>query len=89
MTKNELEVANLQLQARVDALEAAILPFSAFKPHLERAEMQRQAAVDIGVSVARLRSVVELCDEIHARDDAAALDGALAEHAKGIEEADA
>ena len=71
MTKNELEVANLQLQARVDALEAAILPFSAFKPHLERADIQRMAAVDIGVNTARLRSVVELCDEIHAREDAA------------------
>ena len=61
MTKNEL-------QEYIERLEAAILPFGAFKPHLKAAETQRRAAVDIGINTARLRAVVELCDEIHARE---------------------
>ena len=71
MDKNQLEVLTADQQEYIARLEALILPFEAFKPHLRTAEMQRQAAVDIGVSVARLRSVVELCEEIHAREDAA------------------
>ena len=71
MTKTELEVQTADQQEYIARLEALILPFEAFKPHLRTAEMQRRAAVDIGVSTARLRSVVELCDEIHAREDAA------------------
>ena len=72
MTKTELEVQTADQQEYIARLEALILPFEAFKPHLKTAEMQRQAAVDIGVNTARLRSVVELCDEIHAREDVAA-----------------
>ena len=49
-------------------LEAAILPFGAFKGAVEIAERQKMAAVDIGVSTARLRTVVDLCEEIHARE---------------------
>ena len=71
MTKNELEVLTADQQEYIARLEAAILPFEAFKPHLKAAETQRQAAVDIGINTARLRSVVELCDEIHAGEDAA------------------
>ena len=71
MTKNELEVLTADQQEYIERLEAAILPFEAFKPHLKAAMIQKRGAVDIGVSVGRLRSVVELCEEIHAREDAA------------------
>ena len=71
MTKNELEVLTADQQEYITRLEAAILTFEAFKPHLKAAETQRRAAVDIGINTARLRAVVELCDEIHAREDAA------------------
>jgi len=57
-----------ELQERLDKLEAAILPFGAFKGAVEMAERQKMAAVDIGVSTARLRTVVDLCDEIGARE---------------------
>ena len=70
MTKTELEVQTADQQEYIERLEAVILPFDAFKPHLRAAETQRRAAVDIGINTARLRSVVELCDEIHAREDA-------------------
>ena len=70
MTKNELEVLTADQQEYIERLEAAILTFGAFKPHLKAAETQRRAAVDIGINTARLRAVVELCDEIHAREDA-------------------
>ena len=59
-----------ELQERLDKLEAAILPFGAFKGAVEMAERQKTAAVDIGVSTARMRTVVDLCEEIHAREDA-------------------
>ena len=71
MTKNELEVLTADQQEYIERLEAAILTFGAFKPHLKSAETQRRAAVDIGISTARLRSVVVLCDEINAREEAA------------------
>ena len=71
MAKTELEVQTADQQEYIARLEALLLPFEAFKPHLKMAETQRRAAVDIGVNTARLRSVVELCDEIHAREDAA------------------
>ena len=67
MTKNELEVLTADQQEYITRLEAAILTFDAFKPHLKAAETQRRAAVDIGIYTARLRAVVELCDEIHVR----------------------
>jgi len=51
----------------VERLEAAILQFGAFKGAVEVAENRKAAAVDIGISTARLRTVVDLCDEIHAR----------------------
>ena len=70
MTKNELEVLTADQQEYIERLEAAILTFEAFRPHLKAAETQRRAAVDIGINTARLRAVVELCDEIHAREDA-------------------
>jgi len=70
MTKNELEVQVADQQEYIARLEALLLPFEAFKPHLKAAEVQRRAAVDIGINTARLRSVVELCDEIHARENA-------------------
>ena len=54
----------------VERLEAAILPFGAFKGAVEVAESRKAAAVDIGISTARLRTVVDLCDEIGAREEA-------------------
>ena len=72
MLKNELEILTADQHEYIVRLEALLLPFEAFKPHLRTAEMQRRAAVDIGVNTARLRSVVELCEEIHAREDAKA-----------------
>ena len=69
-TKAQLEVLVGEQQDYIEELEAAVLVFSGFGPHLERAGIQRRAAVDIGVVTARLRAVVELCEKIHAREDA-------------------
>ena len=41
MTKNELEVLTADQQEYIERLEAAILTFEAFKPHLKAAETQR------------------------------------------------
>ena len=69
MDKNQLEVKVGQQQDYINELEAAILPFSAFIPHLKAADVQRKAAVDIGVGVERLRTVIGLCEQINARED--------------------
>ena len=69
-TKAQLEVTVGEQQDYIDELEAAVLVFGAFKPHLKAAETQRRAAVDIGVNTARLRTVIGLCEQIHAREDA-------------------
>ena len=58
------------LVEHVERLEAAVLMFSAFKGAVEVAEGRKAAAVDIGISTARLRTVVDLCDEIHGREEA-------------------
>lgn len=52
----------------VEQLEAAILPFGAFIPHLKAADVQRKTAVDIGIGVERLRVVIGLGEAIHARE---------------------
>ena len=70
MTKNELEVLTADQQEYIERLEAAILPFDAFKPHLKAAETQRRAAVDIGIGVERLRVVIGLAEQIGAREKA-------------------
>lgn len=85
MTNKQLEVLVREQKATIKAmqdavdkdqleylgrLEAAVLVFSGFGPHLERAEIQRNAAVDIGVVTARLRVVVDLGNEIYAREGA-------------------
>jgi len=64
----QAKMTKAELMEYVTRLEAAILPFGAFKGAVEMAERQKAAAVDIGVSTARLRTVVDLCDEIGARE---------------------
>ena len=59
-----------ELVDHVERLESAVLMFSAFKGAVEVAEGRKSAAVDIGISTARLRTVIDLCDEIHAREEA-------------------
>ena len=79
MDKNQLEVKVGQQQDYINELEAAILPFSAFIPHLKAADVQRKAAVDIGIGVERLRTVIGLCEKIHARETPDPIDQATAE----------
>ena len=68
MDKNQLEVKLGEQQDYINELEAAILPFGAFIPHLKAADVQRKGAVDIGIGVERLRTVIGLCEQIHARE---------------------
>lgn len=69
MDKNQLEVLIGGQQDYINELEAAILPFGAFIPHLKAADIQRKGAVDIGIGVEHLRTVIGLCEQIHARED--------------------
>ena len=72
----------------VERLEAALLILSPFGGSVKMAEARRSATTDIGVNTARLRTAVDLCDEIHAREEAEALKGAEQEHQAGVADAE-
>jgi len=69
-TKAELEAQVAEQQEWIDELESAVMVFDPFACVVGIAEMQRATALDIGVSTAKMRAVVDLCDRIRAREDA-------------------
>ena len=64
------QMKKAELVEYVERLEAALLILSPFGGSVKMAETRRSATTDIGVNTARLRTAVDLCDEIHAREDA-------------------
>ena len=69
MTKAELEAQVAEQQEWIAELESAVMVFDPFACVVGIAEMQRATALDIGVSTAKMRAVVDLCDRIRARED--------------------
>ena len=70
-TKAELEAQVAEQQEWIAELESAVMTFDAFTGAVEIAEARRSATLDIGVVTGKMRAVVDLCDRIRAREDAA------------------
>ena len=70
-TKAELEAQVTEQQEWIAELESAVMTFGVFESAVCIAESRRAEAIDIGVMTGKLRAVVDLCDRIHAREDAA------------------
>ena len=65
-TKAELEAQVAEQQEWIDELESAVMVFDPFACVVGIAEMQRATALDIGVSTAKMRAVVDVCEKIRA-----------------------
>jgi len=64
------QMKKAELVEYVGTLEVALLILSSFGGSVKMAETRRSDTTDIGVNTARLRTAVDLCDEINAREDA-------------------
>ena len=62
-------MTKIELQERVDALEAAVRPFVAFEGALKMADNRKSAAADIGISTEHLRAVVGLAVQMKADEE--------------------
>ena len=69
-TKAELEAQVAEQQEWIAELESAVMVFDPFTGAVEVAETLKAEALDIGVSTAKMRAVVDVCDRIRAREDA-------------------
>jgi len=67
MTKAELEAQVAGQQEWIDELESAVMTFAAFTGAVGVAETRKAEALDIGVSTAKMRTVVDVCEKIDAR----------------------
>ena len=66
-TKAELEAQVAEQQEWIDELESAVMTFAAFTGAVGVAETRKAEALDIGVSTAKMRAVVGVCEKIGAR----------------------
>ena len=67
-TKAELETQVAEQQEWIAELESAVMMFDAFTGAVGIAEARLSATLDIGVSTGKMRTVVDLCGEIRARE---------------------
>ena len=67
MTKAELEAQVAEQQEWIAELESAVMVFAAFTGAVGVAETRKAEALDIGVSTAKMRTVVDVCEKIDAR----------------------
>ena len=65
-TKAELEAQVADQQEWIAELESAVMVFEPFTGAVGVAETRKAGALDIGVSTAKMRTVVDVCEKISA-----------------------